>query len=466
MKRLWHFLVLCLILFLVSYNLWFFVLREVTRATWREVLLQGGMVVDGTGKEMFGADVLIRDGRVVAVGKGIKAAPGARVVDARGCLLFPGLVQIYDGSLPRREVQEALVASGVTTIACTTDGLRRGGGEPGRAGSILNYGVLLRAAELLEADNPRELAKECLAEGFLGFGLDLDDPRDALLDLRNLPPLMEGILPRPLVVLHPAEEVCSDPQSLLAFLGRIYPAELRGSFELYLRHFRLYRELSQEEVAQIRGWLEKAGVKGDLNPFLLCGEPRHTLEGALGRFPPDALRFADTPPSLRSLQGRTLGEVAREQGVSVAELAAGIKERSGGTAVLVEVVETGSEMAFSSEPYFCWQSPPGFFLGVDVDVPVYLDLLVDERLSGSLEERVRRLTSLPAEMLGIRDRGSITPGTYADLLIVRRTGKGFSLRSVLVNGQPVLLEGKRTRSWPGKMIFRERAGIPSSGENS
>lgn len=42
MKRLWHSLALCLILFLASYNLWFFVLREVTRATWRETLLQGG----------------------------------------------------------------------------------------------------------------------------------------------------------------------------------------------------------------------------------------------------------------------------------------------------------------------------------------------------------------------------------------------------------------------------------------
>lgn len=466
MKRLWHSLALCLILFLASYNLWFFVLREVTRATWRETLLQGGMIVDGTGKEMFGADVLIRDGKVVAIGKGIKAAPGAQVVDARGCLLFPGLVQIYDGSLPGREVQEALVASGVTTIACAADGLQREGGYRGGAGAIINHGVLLRAAALLEADNPREVAEECFAEGFLGFGLDLDDPRDALLDLRDLPPLMEGILPRPLLVLHPAEEVCSDPQSLLAFLERIYPAELRGSFELYLRHFRLCRELSQEEAAQVRGWLERAGVKGDLNPFLLCGEPRHTLEGALGRFPPDALRFADTPPTLRSLEGRTLGEVAREHGVSVAELAAGIRERSGEGAVLMEVVETGSEMAFSSEPYFCWQSPPGFFLGVDVDVPVYLDLLVEERLTGSLEERVRRLTSLPAEMLGIRGRGSIAPGAYADILIVRRTGEGFSLESVFVNGQPVLLKGKRTGFWPGKMIFRERAGIPSSGENS
>lgn len=469
MKRLWYLLALCLGLFLISYNLWFFVLREATGATWREVLLQGGMVVDGTGKKMFMADVLIRDGKIAVVGKGIKAAPGARVVDVGGALLLPGFVQILDRPLPTEEMQEALTGSGVTTIACTTDGtgFRRQGEYPGRAGRILNYGMLLGAGDLRESENPRELVQECLAEGFLGLDLDMDNPRDALINFDDIVPLLDGILPRPLLVLHLTEDLCLDHKSLLAALESISPTGSKGSFTLYLRDFRLEKDLSGEAMTEIRGGLARTGAKGDFNPFVLRGEPRYTLAGAVDRFPPDALYLAETPPSLRYLQGKSLGEAARDEGATVPELAARLREQSGGEgSLLVEVVETGGEKAFSTAPFFCWQAPPGFFHGGEQDVPRYLGLLEEERLPGSLEERVRRLTSLPAEMLGIESRGIITPRAYADLLVVRRNREGFSLESVFVNGRPVLFKGKRTGFRPGIMIFRGQAGIPPSGENS
>jgi cytosine/adenosine deaminase-related metal-dependent hydrolase len=44
--------------------------------------------------ELLGADVLIRDGVIVAVGPGL-VAPAARVIDARGCVVTPGLVNTH-----------------------------------------------------------------------------------------------------------------------------------------------------------------------------------------------------------------------------------------------------------------------------------------------------------------------------------------------------------------------------------
>lgn len=57
------------------------------------VLVRGGTVVDATGERR--ADVLAEAGRIVAVGEGLEAPAGALVVDAGGCLVGPGLVDLH-----------------------------------------------------------------------------------------------------------------------------------------------------------------------------------------------------------------------------------------------------------------------------------------------------------------------------------------------------------------------------------
>jgi dihydroorotase len=58
-----------------------------------EVLLRGGTVVDATGTRR--ADVLVSDGVVLAVGESLEAPTPARVLDAGGCLVVPGLVDLH-----------------------------------------------------------------------------------------------------------------------------------------------------------------------------------------------------------------------------------------------------------------------------------------------------------------------------------------------------------------------------------
>lgn len=52
------------------------------------------VTMNATRDELAGADVLVRGGEIHAVGPGLKA-PGAEVIDARGCVVTPGLVNTH-----------------------------------------------------------------------------------------------------------------------------------------------------------------------------------------------------------------------------------------------------------------------------------------------------------------------------------------------------------------------------------
>ncbi|MDP2081668.1 MAG: 8-oxoguanine deaminase [Pseudotabrizicola sp.] len=63
----------------------------------RDILIRNADVVvtmDASRRELAGADVLLRGGVIAAVGPGIDA-PGAEVVEARGCVVTPGLVNTH-----------------------------------------------------------------------------------------------------------------------------------------------------------------------------------------------------------------------------------------------------------------------------------------------------------------------------------------------------------------------------------
>ncbi|MBX3510318.1 MAG: amidohydrolase [Hyphomonadaceae bacterium] len=57
-------------------------------------LLRGATVLDGLGGEFAATDVLLRDGRIVAVGPNLDAA-GAEVVDATGRFVTPGIIDAH-----------------------------------------------------------------------------------------------------------------------------------------------------------------------------------------------------------------------------------------------------------------------------------------------------------------------------------------------------------------------------------
>src|SRR3954447_11500164 len=64
-----------------------------------DLVIAGGRVVDPGGAGVLDADVAVRDGRIAAVGPGLRG--GATSVDAAGLLVVPGLVDLHTHVLPR-----------------------------------------------------------------------------------------------------------------------------------------------------------------------------------------------------------------------------------------------------------------------------------------------------------------------------------------------------------------------------
>ena len=58
-----------------------------------ELVIRGGTVVDATGSRL--ADVVVRDGVVAAVGPDVAPGKGATVLDAAGCVVAHGLVDLH-----------------------------------------------------------------------------------------------------------------------------------------------------------------------------------------------------------------------------------------------------------------------------------------------------------------------------------------------------------------------------------
>jgi N-acyl-D-amino-acid deacylase len=86
----------------------------------------------------------------------------------------------------------------------------------------------------------------------------------------------------------------------------------------------------------------------------------------------------------------------------------------------------------------------------------------------SLEDAVRKMTSLPADWIGIRDRGRVAEGQAADLAVFapatiadRSTWESpgampVGVRHVLVNGVLVLHDGRMTGAAPGRYLRARR----------
>ena len=55
-----------------------------------DLVIRGGTVVDGSGKPRFGADLGIKDGRIVEIGRIRQAAE--RTIDADGLIVSPGFI--------------------------------------------------------------------------------------------------------------------------------------------------------------------------------------------------------------------------------------------------------------------------------------------------------------------------------------------------------------------------------------
>ena len=180
---------------------------------------------------------------------------------------------------------------------------------------------------------------------------------------------------------------------------------------------------------------------------------------------------------LKPLTGKTLGEVARQRGKPPEEAAADLIAEDG---TRIQVVYFGmSEDNVRREVGLPWMSfgsdaasqvPEGVFLKSSTHPRAYgnvarlLGKYVRDEKAATLPDAIRRLTSLPATNLSLKQRGWLRPGYYADVVVFDpatiRDNATFEkpqqlatgVKDVFVNGVQVLRDGHHTGAKPGRFV--------------
>jgi N-acyl-D-amino-acid deacylase len=181
--------------------------------------------------------------------------------------------------------------------------------------------------------------------------------------------------------------------------------------------------------------------------------------------------------SLKYLQGKTLAQIAELRGKSPEETVMDLVIQDGSR--LSVVYFSMSEENIRKEIALPWMSfcsdgqsmsAEGVFLKSATHPRAYgnfarlLGKYVRDEKVISLEEAVRKLTSLPASNLKIEGRGALKPGFYADLAIFDPARVqdlatfdnphqyATGMVHVFVNGVQVLKDGEHTGATPGRVV--------------
>ena len=125
-----------------------------------DLLFKSATVLDGTGAAPFTADVGVRDGRIVAVGR--VDEPSRETIAADGAWLTPGFVDIhthYDGQASWDETFSPSIWHGVTTLVMGNCGVGFAPVRPGREAD------LIQLMEGVEDIPGAALAEACASTG-------------------------------------------------------------------------------------------------------------------------------------------------------------------------------------------------------------------------------------------------------------------------------------------------------------
>ncbi len=120
------------------------------------LVIRGGTVVDGTGAPGRRADVVVADGRIVEIGPDVGAdLPDDQVVDATGCVVAPGFIDIHTHYDAQVFWDPALTPScfhGVTSVIAGNCGFSIAPTRPA------DRDLILRTLEKVEDMDPASLA--------------------------------------------------------------------------------------------------------------------------------------------------------------------------------------------------------------------------------------------------------------------------------------------------------------------
>lgn len=488
-----------------------------------DVVLRGGTIVDGTGRPAYVGDVAVSGGTIAAVGD-IGSLRGAEEVDATGLVIAPGFINLHSharyGGLP---TAENLLGQGVTTEIMNADGggpldLEEQLREVASAGLAVNVGTNVALgtiwAQVNGPENTRPSEQQLaemnglvlrgLAQGAWGVSSGLDYKPAYYSTTDEIISVLAGTAAwRTVFTNHDRITPESGFSSMAGMSETVEIGEATGLNPI-ITHMKVQGH-EQGSIAQVTDMMEAATGRGvftaaDAYPYL-AGQtslaaliiPGWAQEGGIdaarARFSDAELRgriVSESDEALLARFGGPEGVYLPERGVELTTMMQELGATSGGDAV-VRILESENPSAilrFGAESDLeRILQHPSTSVACDCDAavgdvshprgfgtfPRVLGRYVRERNVLTLESAIRKMSGLPATTIGMLDRGFVSPGLAADLVmfdpvtvIDRATFEQPSLPStgiehVMVNGVFAWRDGALTGARAGRPLRRPAA---------
>ena len=484
-------------------------------------LIKNATIVDGTGAPGFSGDVRIEGKMIVAVGD-FETSDEDMVVDGSGLILAPGFIDTHshhDTGLDTSPEAIAAISQGITTIVVGNDGssghsmpeLKQMLAENPPTVNVASYtghgsirsqvmgGDYKRNATAAETTEMEALLTEDLRNGSLGLSTGLEyDPgiysnTEEVISLAKVT-AAEGA--RYISHMRSEDRYFDNALEELIRIGR------EANLPVQISHFKLAAVDLWGQAPRVIQRLEQAREEGidvtaDVYPYTYWQSTLTVLLPERDFYDLDAARFA--LEKLAPAEGLTLVNYMPDPGLvgmTVAEIAAarGMSNEETYLALIRDVYEGMTE-----EEMTALDEPPEMVLGVsmsedDIAVliawthsnicsdgygeghprghgafPRAIRQYVREQQILSIEEMIRKMTSLGAAHVGMSDRGLVKQGYVADLVLFdpltitdratienpKQLSEGIV--GVWVNGDRVWSEQKATSARPGILISRDKS---------
>jgi N-acyl-D-amino-acid deacylase len=501
-----------------------FMARSSPPAQRYDVLIVNARVMDGMGNPWVRADIGVTGDRITALGK--LNGNAARTIDAHDQVLAPGFIDVHSHAgetLANENLRAAspMVAQGVTTLVLNPDGggpidlaAQRTSYEHGGIGVnvalLIGHGSVRRAVMGTDRREPTtdestkmaELVRRAMDEGAFGLSSGLFYVPGRYAKTEEVIALAKIAGERGGIYTSHVRDEGDYAAGVVASVDEV----IRIADEAHLRgivtHMKALGPDNWGKSADMLQHIDQARTRGvevfaDQYPYEASST---TLQAALlpdldkttpekrESIATDNLRRRGGPDSIviafcradRTLEGRSLSQIASDRAVTPVAAALDIIAKGGASIVSFNMSEEDIE-AIMREPYTMASSDGGLVeMGSGVPHPRNngsfarrLARYVRERKVVSLEFAIRSMTSLPALVFRMKDRGVIREGAAADLVIFdpamiqdqatyrnpHQLATGVSY--VLVNGQLAMDNGRLTGARAGKVLRLGGAASPT-----